>query len=132
MRGCAGVATQSISFTCVGSTHPQDAAYRAFMFPFPLGSVSGFSVWLSHLSCLIGALYWLKGGISNSVMLKRDPWASLYMNNPCVFRGVSDKRRLFLNAWPIKQLDGDIKGCLHITYYLVPKYRGTGCWKQIT
>lgn len=86
------VATQSISFTCVGSTHPQDSAYRAFMFPFPLGSVSGFSVRLSHLSCLIGALHGLKGRISNSVMLKRDPWASLYMNNPCVFIVVGDKK----------------------------------------
>lgn len=113
MRGCAGVATQSISFTCVGSTHPQDSAYRAFMFPFPLSSVSGFSVRLAHLSCLIGALNCLKGGISNSVMQKRDPWASLCMNNPCVFRGVGDKGRLCLNACPIKHSGGEIKGCLH-------------------
>lgn len=35
------------------------------------------------------------------------------MNNPCVFRVVSDKRRLCLNACPIKHLDGEIKGRMH-------------------
>ncbi len=107
MLGCAAVAAQSISFTCVGGTHPQDAAYRAFMFPFPLGVVAGSS----HLSCLIGASHGLKGGISNPAMLKRDPRASLYMNNPCVFRVAGNKRRLCLNVCPIKHFGG-IKGCL--------------------
>lgn len=69
MWGCAGVATQSISFTCVESHWPQDAAYRVCVF-----FSSPFSV---------------------TLLLKRDPWASLYMNNPCVFRVGSDERRLF-------------------------------------
>lgn len=35
------------------------------------------------------------------------------MNNPCVFRVVGDQRRLCLNARLIRQLGGEIKGCLH-------------------
>lgn len=90
MWGCAGVATQSISFTCVESNQPQDSAYRVCVFFSSLFNVT--------------------------LKLKRDPWASLYMNNPCVFRVVSNERRLCLNACPIKQSDGEIKGCLYISW----------------
>jgi len=52
-----------------------------------------------------------------TLMLKGDPWASVYMNDPCVFRLV------VTNASSIKQLDGEINGSLHIIFY-------TGWWKR--
>lgn len=83
------------------------------MFSFPLGSVSGFSPRICPIfHASLEPCTDLKGGISNSVMLKRDPQAPLDMNNPCVFRVVSDNRRLCLNVCTIKQLDGEIKGSL--------------------
>lgn len=53
----------------------------------------------------------LKKGLFQSLLGgERDPWPSLYMNNPCVFSLVRNERTLCLNAYPIKHQGGEEKG----------------------